>query len=420
MSCQESHESPPILKAVSTVERSPLHPVQLRDGLPAVVDTESALATTVARFATGTGPTAVDAERASSYRYGQRAFLVQLRREGAGSALIDPVACPDLSTLDAALADSEAVFQAADQDLPCLAELGFRPRQLFDTQLAGQLLGYQKVGLGALAENVLGLRLEKGHAAADWSRRPLPATWRRYAALDVEVLVELRDALRAELDDAGKLAWAAEEFAALACASPPQPRADPWRRTSGIHRVRTRRGLAVVRALWEARDRIARHRDLSPSRVLPDAAITEAGTALPRSATELRALPAFAPKHARRHFDAWWSAVAHGLGEPESALPEQTPQQDGPPPANRWSERDPVASQRLTAARAAVADIADRYNLPRENLLHPGALRHLVWSPPTQLSEQSVAAGLRRYGARPWQVGLVAGPLARALRTQNV
>src|SRR5262249_50776854 len=81
----------------------------------------------------GEGPVAVDAERASGYRYGHRAFLVQLRRRGAGTVLIDPIACPDLSALDAVLAGSEAVLHAASQDLPCLAELGYRPRQLFDT-----------------------------------------------------------------------------------------------------------------------------------------------------------------------------------------------------------------------------------------------------------------------------------------------
>lgn len=390
-----------------------------REGIPPVVDGAAALAETVAAFAAGTGPTAVDAERASGYRYGQRAFLVQLRREGAGTALIDPVACPDLSSLDAALADSEMVLHAADQDLPCLAGLGLHPRRLFDTELAGRLLGYPKVGLGSLVRAVLGLILEKGHAAVDWSTRPLPETWLRYAALDVEVLIELRAALRLELESTGKLTWAEEEFAAVVAAPPPPPRTDPWRRTSGIHRIRSRRGLAVVRALWEARDRIARHRDLAPTRVLSDAAIVEAGLAVPGSSSELRKLPAFATKSARRHLDAWSSAVTHALRQAESALPEQTHQPEGPPPSSRWAERDPLAAKRLTAARSAIAEIAERHGLPRENLLQPGALRRLVWSPPAELSEQTVAAGLEDHGARPWQIGLVARPLAMALHMSN-
>src|SRR5262245_40879622 len=170
-----------------------------RDGLPPLVTTAPALAEAVTALGAGEGPVAVDAERASGYRYGHRAFLVQLRRRGAGTVLIDPIACPDLSALDAALAGGEAVLHAASQDLPCLAELGYQPRQLFDTGLAGRLLGYPRVGLGVLVETVLGFTLEKAHAAADWSTRPLPTEWLRYAALDVEVLVELRDALAAEL-----------------------------------------------------------------------------------------------------------------------------------------------------------------------------------------------------------------------------
>lgn len=390
---------------------------QPRDGLPPVVDGAETYTAVVEAFRQGTGPTAVDAERASSYRYGQRAFLVQLRRANAGTALIDPVALPDLSALDTALADDEVVLHAAEQDLPCLAALGLRPKSLFDTELAGRLLGYPKVGLGSLVQTRLGFQLEKGHAAADWSTRPLPEDWLRYAALDVEVLVELRDALADELHRAGKLDWAREEFAAIATAPPPVPRRDPWRRTSGIHRVRSRRGLAVVRALWEARDRIARNRDLSPTRVLPDAAIVEAGIALPASSSELRKLAHFSTKGARRHLDAWASAVTTALRQPDTRLPDKTVRQsDGEPPSGRWAQHDPAAADRLAAARAAVGEIADRHDVPRENLLQPSALRRLVWQPPAPLSEQAIAARLRDYGARAWQIALVAQPLATALR----
>ena len=162
----------------------------------------------IAAFEAGSGPVAVDAERASGYRYGQRAYLVQLRREGAGTALIDPVACPDLSGLGEALSGVEWVLHAATQDLPCLREIGMVPTRLFDTELAGRLAGFPRVGLGAMVEGVLGFVLEKGHSAVDWSTRPLPEPWLRYAALDVELLVDLRDALEKELDRQGKLEWA--------------------------------------------------------------------------------------------------------------------------------------------------------------------------------------------------------------------
>ncbi|HTA02884.1 MAG TPA: ribonuclease D, partial [Streptosporangiaceae bacterium] len=145
--------------------------------MPPLVDSADDLAAATAALGAGSGPVAVDAERASGFRYGHRAFLVQFRRQGAGTVLIDPVACPDLSALDAALADTEAVLHAASQDLPCLSELGFRPRRLFDTEVAGRLLGYPRVGLATMVESILGLGLEKTHSAADWSTRPLPEEW---------------------------------------------------------------------------------------------------------------------------------------------------------------------------------------------------------------------------------------------------
>jgi ribonuclease D len=387
-----------------------------RDGLPDVVTTAAALAAATRALADGEGPLAVDAERASGFRYGQRAFLVQLRRAGAGTVLVDPVECPDLSELDAALAPVEAVLHAASQDLPCLAELGYRPRALFDTELAGRLLGFPRVGLASLVEEVLGLGLAKGHGAEDWSTRPLPEEWLRYAALDVEVLVELRDALAAQLEEQGKAEWARQEFAAVLAARPPEPRADPWRRTSGIHRVRSRRALAVVRELWLERDAIARRRDISPGRVLPDAAIIEAARAMPTTPEQLAAIPGFSGRGARRHLRNWYAAVSRARAGAEEALPAPSgPPADGPPPTHRWAERDPAAARRLTAVRAAVAALADSRTMPTENLLHPDAVRRLAWSPPQTPGATAVAAQLGGYGARPWQIELTAGPIAGAL-----
>jgi ribonuclease D len=387
-----------------------------RDGLPAVVTTPAALAAATDALGGGKGPVAVDAERASGFRYGQRAFLVQFRRAGAGTVLVDPTACPDLSGLDAALASAEAVLHAAGQDLPCLDELGYRPRTLFDTELAGRLLGFPKVGLASLVEELLGLRLAKGHGAEDWSTRPLPEEWLRYAALDVEVLVELRDALAQRLEEQGKSEWARQEFAAALAAAPPQPRPDPWRRTSGIHRVRTRRGLAVVRELWLERDEIARRRDLSPGRVLPDAAIIEAARALPKAGEDLTTLPGFTGRGARRHVRNWLAAVGRARVRADSALPPPSgPAVDGPPPTHRWAERDPAAARRLTAVRAAVAALADSHHLPTENLLHPDAVRRVAWNPPDPPAAEAIAERLREYRARPWQVELTAVPIAGAL-----
>ena len=398
------------------IEESDIVPLlEPREGIPPVVNDTEGLAEAIRALAAGTGPVAVDAERASGYRYSGRAYLVQLRRAGSGTVLIDPIGLPGLGELAAALDGAEIVLHAATQDLPCLTELDFRPKVLFDTELAGRLLGYERVGLGTMVETVLGFRLEKGHSAADWSTRPLPIEWLRYAALDVELLVELRDALHQQLADAGKLEWAREEFAAILAAPPAPPRTDPWRRTSGIHRVRTLRGLAVVRELWTLRDRIAREADLAPGRVLPDAAIITAALEMPRTTKALTEISPFTNRAARRHLREWLGAITRARMMPDSQLPQPSGPGDGPPPANRWADRDPAAAARLAAARAAVAALADEHHMPTENLLQPDAVRRLTWDPPEDISEEGIAARLRELGAREWQIALTMRPLSKAL-----
>ncbi|QLH24674.1 ribonuclease D [Streptomyces sp. Rer75] len=398
---------------------APVPLLEPREGIPPVTADPDALAEVVAAFAAGHGPVAVDAERASGYRYGQRAYLVQLRRAGAGTALIDPVGCPDLSGLGAAVADAEWVLHAATQDLPCLRDIGMVPDRLFDTELAGRLAGFARVGLGAMVENILGYALEKGHSAVDWSTRPLPEPWLHYAALDVELLVDLRDALEEELTRQGKLEWAHQEFAAIAAAPPAPPRKDPWRRTSGMHKVRRRRQMAVVRELWTARDRIAQRRDVSPGKVLGDAAIVEAALALPVNARALSALSGFGHRMSRRQLEQWQAAVDRARELPEAELPQPGQPVAGPPPPRAWADKDPAAAARLSAARAAVTALAERLNLPQENLIAPDTVRRLCWEPPAEPTTDAVADVLAGHGARPWQIDQVATVLTGALRTDS-
>jgi len=387
------------------------------DGTPPVIAGPAELAHACERLAAGTGAVAVDTERASGYRYWPKAYLVQLRREGAGTILLDPVALAgDLDPLRRAINDLEWVLHAASQDLPCLSELGLAPASLFDTELAGRLTGYDRVALGTLVERLLGYQLEKGHSAADWSRRPLPVDWLNYAALDVELLIPLREKLEAELAAQGKLDWARQEFEAVRTAPQPAPRAEPWRRTSGIHKVRTARGLAAVRALWEARDELARKRDRAPSRVLPDTAIVNAVLAEPGTVAELQALPVFSGRVQRRYTANWFRHLQAARALPREALPSPSQPNDGPPPVNRWADKDPDAAARLSAARAALADLAAHHQLPVENLLLPDLLRRTCWRPPEDRSEAGVAEMLRAGGARPWQIALTGPPLSRALQ----
>ncbi len=387
-------------------------------GTPTPISTPELLEAAIRGFAGGTGPVAVDAERASGYRYTHRAYLVQLRRAGAGTVLVDPLGFDDLTRLGEAIIDAEWVLHAASQDLPCLTEIGLRPARLFDTELAGRLLGYERVGLAALTESLLGRSLEKHHSAADWSTRPLPESWLAYAALDVELLVELRDILAGQLVEQGKQEWARQEFAHLVATAgnPPRVRADPWRRTSGIHKLRGPRALARVRALWYARDEVAARRDAAPGRVLPDASIVAAAEADPKDERSLLLLPGFGGRSVRRLARIWLDALDEARELPADQLPVNQPS-EGPPPPHRWAEKDPVAAGRLTRCRAVVTRLAAEHTLPPENLISPEAVRRLAWEPPNPLDEAAVRQALADSGARQWQLDLLATELTVALPT---
>ncbi|MGN6252308.1 MAG: HRDC domain-containing protein [Marmoricola sp.] len=402
-------------------EQAPAPLLTLRDGLPEVVDTPAALAEAVAAVAAGTGPVALDAERASGYRYSARAYLIQLRREGSGTWLIDPIAFDDLRDLGAAIGDAEWILHAATQDLPCLREVGLVPVALFDTEHAARLLGYPRVGLATLVETVLGRRMRKEHSAVDWSKRPLPRPWLEYAALDVEALIELREALGRELEEQDKAGWAAEEFAHL-IGFAPVPRAEPWRRTSGIHRMRGRRPLAAVRELWVERDAVAAERDMTPARLLPDAALVAAARAMPASRGALLSTEGFQGRGAKRYADRWVAALARARELPESELPVLNQRTDGPPQQRAWADRDPVAAARLTAAKAAMAALSEQLCVPTENLLTPDLMRRVLWTPPPGTGEElraAVAQTLSAMGARPWQVGLTAPLLSAAIEAPD-
>ena len=396
-------------------EAAPLAPLlELRDGLPPLTDTPPALAEACAALRAATGPVAIDAERASGYRYSPRAYLLQLRREGAGTFLIDPIGFDSLDPLQDALAGTEWILHAATQDLACLTEVGLVPAALFDTELAGRLLGYPRVGLATLVETLLGYRMKKEHSAADWSTRPFPSSWLEYAALDVEVLIELRDVLAAELVEAGKDEWARQEFDALRSFTP-AVRAEPWRRTSGLHKVRGRRLLGAVRELWLARDELARQRDVSPGRLIGDTALISAAMASPEDKTALLATKGFHGRGAQRYADRWVEALRVAREMPEDDLPARSPRVDGPPTPRAWADRDPVAAARLVAAREAIAGLSEEHHLPAENVLSPDSVRRLMWTPPEPADAETVASRLREYGAREWQIGLTAALLADAI-----
>ncbi|RAX19850.1 ribonuclease D [Actinomyces sp. Z5] len=396
------------------------------EGLPAVTDTPAALARQAAALAAGTGPIAVDAERASGFRYGQDAYLVQLRRAGAGTVLVDPQGAGELSALAAALDGPEWVLHAADQDLPCLTALGLSTERLFDTELAARLLGREHVGLGAVIEETLGLRLAKDHAAADWSTRPLPESWLVYAALDVELLLPLRDALAEELHAAGRAEWAAEEFAYELAHPARAPRPDPWRRTprSGPA-LRSPRSAAVLRELWIAREELARQLDVTPSKVLPHRALVAAAVIRPTSPRRLAGLREFSSRTARQHQELWWRAVERALELPEDQLPPvHAPLAPGELPQPRsWPRHHPESAAALERVRGGVRERAEQLRIPHEVLLGTDAQRRLAWEVGeaeaagrrVDVSVAGVSALLASFDARPWQIEQVARSLATAL-----
>jgi ribonuclease D len=377
-----------------------------------VIDTREAYLDAVARVAMGTGPIGVDAERASGFTYSQRAYLIQVYRRDAGTFLFDPPALGMMTELNNAMAGAEWIFHAASQDLACLREVGLDPERIFDTELGARLLNLPRVGLGPVVEQLLGIHLAKEHSAANWSTRPLPEPWLVYAALDVELLPDLRDEMAVMLGEAGKSVIAEQEFAAVLAREAKPPRAEPWRRLSGIHSVRGLRNLAIARELWLVRDELAQSLDVSPGRLVPDAALVAAARQAPQTRQALSALREFSGRASRSELDRWWGAVQAGLTTDD--LPQAKAASETLPPPRAWSDRNPEADLRYKAARVVVTELAESLDIPLENLLTPEHLRRLSWSPPEPVDEASVAIALAELGARPWQVDVTAQRIAEA------
>jgi ribonuclease D len=393
-------------------------------GTPEIIDTEEAFRAALDQLAQGSGPFAVDAERASGFRYSARAYLIQIKRTDGGLHLIDPIPFGPghqlFSDLNNLLNTDEVILHASTQDLPCLRELGINPIKLFDTELAGRIAGLPRVGLGPLLESLMGVLLAKEHSAADWSARPLPKDWLTYAALDVELLVELRNHMYTILADAKKLPWALEEFASILKALPAPPRVDPWRRTSGMHKIKRRDQLAVIKSLWIARDEIASQQDIAAGKLLNDSAIVELAIAVPTTKKEFEKCLRPLGLRARwmENLQLWLDSIASAVALPEDQWPAMRTNADTLPPIKLWRDKFPEKFP-LSHARAAIELIAEENQIPVENLITPEHVRRVCWKPPvgatSTLSVSEVESALSELGARQWQIDLVAPSLAAAL-----
>ena len=395
------------------------------EGTPDVIDTEDAFRDALALLSQGSGPFAVDAERASGFRYSARAYLIQIKRSNGGLHLIDPIPFGPGHTLfielNNLLNTDEVILHASTQDLPCLRELGINPVKLFDTELAGRIAGLPRVGLGPLLESLMGVSLAKEHSAADWSARPLPKDWLTYAALDVELLIELRDRMYLTLESAKKLPWALEEFASILKAPPAPPRVDPWRRTSGMHKIKRRDQLAIIKSLWIARDAVAATQDIAPGKLLNDSAIVELAIAAPATKKEFEKCLRPLGLRARwmENLQLWLDSIAAAIALPEDQWPAMRTNADTLPPIKLWRDKFPEKFAPLSHARAAIEHIAEENEIPVENLITPEHVRRICWKPPvgatTTLSVSEVEKALGELGARKWQIDLVAPAIAAAL-----
>lgn len=397
-------------------------------GTPTVITTINELQGSLDSLAKGSGAFAIDAERASGYKYSPRAYLIQIKRNGGGLHLIDPIPFhqkvpfeihPLFTELNELIRTDEVILHASTQDLPCLREVGLHPSRLFDTELGGRIAGLPRVGLGALVESLLGISLAKEHSAVDWSHRPLPEEWLTYAALDVELLVELREKISELLESQGKSDWARQEFSAILQAPPSAPRKEPWRRSSGIHKVKRRDQLAIIKTLWHQRDDLARAADVAPGKFLSDAALLELALHVPQSRAEMEKVlrPFGARARWFEHSVQWLNAINVGKALPESHWPQMRADTDSMPPVKVWRDKFPAKFAPFSHARAMIEKEAERLSIPTENLISPDLVRRLCWSPPegstVTLNTEAVISTIEELGARTWQAELV-GPLIAA------
>ena len=390
-----------------------------KDGVPKVIQTHEEFEAALLALSKGTGPFALDTERASGYKYSARAYLIQVKRTNGGLHLIDPIPFgpdhPLFLKLNDLFNTDEVILHASTQDLPCLRELGINPVQLFDTELGGRIAGLPRVGLGPLLESQMGVLLAKEHSAVDWSTRPLPQDWLNYAALDVELLVELREKIHQLLEKSGKLSWALQDFAAILLAPPSPPRVDPWRRTSGMHKIKKRQQLAVVRELWNTRNELAQESDIAPGKLLSDNAISLLALAETPVTNKKQLEKVLKPIGLRARWmentASWISAITDALSMNEESWPQLRANSDALPPIKLWRERFPERYAPLTHARAKLDERARELEIPLENLISPEAVRRICWNRPVG----AVSMTLEGLGVRAWQIEIATPILEAAL-----
>lgn len=397
-------------------ETEPTLIVHPREGTPDPTDTPADLERAIKKLAASPMPVAIDVERASGFRYSDRAYLIQIRREDVGTFLIDAATLPHLQSLGAALQNAVWILHAADQDLPSLREANLHAPELFDTEVAAQLLGFERIGLTAVLERTLGVTLDKEHQASDWSNRPLPRAWLRYAALDVEFLTQLYRALSHELYEAGRWDWAQQEFEHILNLPPKSADPNKWRSIPGAGKIRTRRQLAILDQLWRAREEIAKEQDIAPTRLISNRTLVSLAFKPPRNKRALLNIQQMRRPRTRSHTDEWMSAIKHAKCMSEADLPplrKHTPP-GSLPKVSGWRSAHPDEFARLKVVRRAIEPLAQQIGIDPAVLLEPRIQKRLAWDGPV-LRTDEMRDYLRRRGAREWQIERVADALVEAI-----
>ncbi len=355
------------------------------------VQTAAALGDIVARFRRAP-LVAADTEAASFHRYKDRIYLIQLSA-GAETAVVDPLAVADLSPIGALLG-----VRILDRDYD------FRAQRLFDTRIAAQLAGEPAIGLASLLEKYAGVKLSKTHQKADWSQRPLPRAMLEYAAADTRHLPELRAALRARLEQLGRLAWAEEEFVrleALRWTGPGDDDSDAYLRVKRAKTLAPRQ-RAALRELFNWRESVAEKEDKAPFRVVGPDVLLGVAKALPDSADALSRVRELPASLARRYGPALLDAVRRARAIPERDLPQLE--------RTRRAPKDPgfdEAVERLKAARTRVAEKLG---------LDPGVLCGRTTLEAVARAKPANRAGLLQVPElRCWQVEVLGDALLAAL-----
>jgi ribonuclease D len=350
---------------------------------------------------------AADTEAASFHRYRDRICLVQLSTRER-TAIVDPLALPDLAPVGELLADPnvEKVFHDADYDLRILdRDYGFRAARIFDTRVAAQFAGEPAVGLAALLEKYLSVKLAKEHQKADWSRRPLPPAMLAYAAADTQHLLALREALRARLVELGRLAWAEEESAELEAVrwTGTSDGADQFLRVKGAKALPPR-SLAALRELYGWREALGAEQDKATFRIIGNDALLAVAKALPRSAADLAQIRELPETLARRHGTALRESVGRALGLSEAELPRVT--RVGRP------AKDAGLDQRVERLKAARNRVAVELGLDPGVLCGRATLEAIARLTPHPTDR----AGLTRVGElRRWQIQVLGDAVLAAL-----